>query len=60
MRAGYALRLEEAIARGIDLVRDVAICGVDNNRARVAASGYFRSKSIPVIFTAVSRDADHG
>lgn len=57
---GYALRLEEAIARGIDLDYDVAICGVDNNPARVAASRYFRSKSIPVIFTAVSRDADHG
>ena len=39
---------------------DVAICGVDNNPARVAASRHFRSKRIPVIFTAVSRDADHG
>jgi molybdopterin/thiamine biosynthesis adenylyltransferase len=58
--SGYALRLEEAIARGIDLECDAAICGVDNNPARVAASRYFRWKSIPVIFTAVSRDADHG
>jgi len=57
---GYALRLEEAIARGIDLECDAAICGVDNNPARVAASRYFRLKSIPVIFTAVSRDAVHG
>jgi len=57
---GYALRLEEAIAREINLDCDAAICGVDNNPARVAASRYFRSKSIPVIFTAVSRDADHG
>jgi adenylyltransferase/sulfurtransferase len=57
---GYALRLEEAIARGIDLDCGAAICGVDNNPARVAASRYFRLKSIPVIFTAVSRDADHG
>ena len=57
---GYGLRLEEAIARGIDLGCDVAICGVDNNSARVAASRYFRSKSIPVILAAVSRDADHG
>jgi molybdopterin/thiamine biosynthesis adenylyltransferase len=56
----YALRLEEVIARGINLDCDVAICGVDNNPARVAASRYFRSKSVPVIFTAVSRDADHG
>jgi molybdopterin/thiamine biosynthesis adenylyltransferase len=56
----YAFRLEEAIARGINLACDVAICGVDNNPARVAASHYFREKGIPVIFTAVSRDADHG
>ena len=57
---GYALRLEEAIARGVHLDCDVAICGVDNNPARVVASPHFRSKSIPVIFTAVSREADHG
>jgi molybdopterin-synthase adenylyltransferase len=57
---GYAYRLEEAIACGIDLTCDVAICGVDNNPARVTASRFFRSKNIPVIFAAVSRDADHG
>ena len=57
---GYPLQFEDAIARGIDLTCDVAICGVDNNPARVAASWYFRAKEIPVIFTAVSRDADHG
>jgi molybdopterin/thiamine biosynthesis adenylyltransferase len=57
---GYAFRLEEAIARRINLDCDIAICGVDNNPARVAASRFFRSKGIPVIFTAVSRDADHG
>ena len=28
--------------------------------ARVAASRYFRAQGIPVIFTAVSRDGDHG
>jgi hypothetical protein len=33
---------------------------VDNNPARVEASRYFREKSIPVIFTAVSLDGDHG
>lgn len=57
---GYALRLEEAIARGIDIGCDVAVCGVDNNPARVAASRYFRSRQVPVIFSAVSRDGDHG
>lgn len=57
---GHAFRLEEAIARRIDLACDIAICGVDNNPARVAASRYFRSKKIPVIFAAVSADGDHG
>jgi molybdopterin/thiamine biosynthesis adenylyltransferase len=57
---GYAYRVQEAIARGIDLCCDVVICGVDNNPARVAATRFFRARSVPVIFTAVSRDADHG
>lgn len=57
---GYAWRLEEAIDRGIDLACDVVVCGVDNNPARVLASRHFRVLGIPVIFTAVSRDADHG
>jgi molybdopterin/thiamine biosynthesis adenylyltransferase len=57
---GHALRLEQAIENGVDLSCDVAICGVDNNPARVAASRFFRFAEIPVIFTAVSRDGDHG
>jgi molybdopterin-synthase adenylyltransferase len=57
---GVPLRLEEAVASDIDLACDVAICGVDNNPARVAAARYFRATQIPVIFTAVSRDGDHG
>lgn len=56
----YPLLLEEAIDNGIDLRGDVAICGVDNNPARIEASRYFRNLKIPVIFTAVSADADHG
>jgi len=56
---GCPFRLEEAIGP-IRLTCDVAICGVDNNPARVLASWYFRRRQIPVIFTAVSRDADHG
>jgi molybdopterin/thiamine biosynthesis adenylyltransferase len=57
---GLGLRLEDAIASGIDLSCDVAICGVDNNPARVAASRHFRTMGVPVIFSAVSMDADHG
>jgi len=57
---GIPLRLEEAIAREIDLSCDVAICGVDNNPARVTASRHFRGQGVPVIFTAVSMNGDHG
>src|SRR5438094_7532853 len=57
---GHAFRLEQAIENGLDLSCDVAICGVDNNSARVAASRFFQVAGIPVIFSAVSRDGDHG
>jgi molybdopterin-synthase adenylyltransferase len=57
---GYAIRLEEALDGGTPLECDIAICGVDNNPARTTASRFFRAKGIPVIFTAVSADADHG
>jgi molybdopterin/thiamine biosynthesis adenylyltransferase len=57
---GIPLRLQEAIARGIDLSCNVAVCGVDNNPARIAASRYFRAKGVPVIFTAVSLNGDYG
>ena len=55
-----AYRLEEAIDRQMDLSCDVAVCGVDNNPARVLASRVFRDRGIPIIFAAVSRDGDHG
>lgn len=57
---GLTFRLQEVIARGIDLSCDVVICGVDNNPARVAASRHFRALGVPVIFAAVSADGDHG
>jgi molybdopterin/thiamine biosynthesis adenylyltransferase len=57
---GIGFRLEEAITREIDLACDVAVCGVDNNPARVAASRHFRFHGIPVVFTGVSRDGDCG
>lgn len=53
----YPNLLEDAIDSGIGLRCDVAICGVDNNPARIAASGNLK---VPVIFTAVSADTDHG
>jgi molybdopterin/thiamine biosynthesis adenylyltransferase len=58
--AGYALTFQEALLSGADLDCDLVICGVDNNPTRTAASQYFRNHNRPVIFTAVSSDADHG
>jgi molybdopterin/thiamine biosynthesis adenylyltransferase len=57
---GYPLRLEEAIEAGIDLSGSVAIVAVDANQARIAASRFFRSKGMPVVFTAVSETANNG
>lgn len=57
---GHALSLEAAIEQGVDLSCDIAICGVDNNPARVAAGRHFRAQGVPVIFTAVSANGDHG
>jgi molybdopterin/thiamine biosynthesis adenylyltransferase len=56
---GYPLLLEEAISSPY-VACDIVICGVDNNPGRLLASSFFRPRQVPVIFTAVSRDADHG
>ena len=57
---GYSLSLEVAIQEKLDLRCDAVVCGVDNNPGRQTAARFFRALSIPVIFTAVSADADHG
>lgn len=57
---GYGLRFQDALEAGIDVPGNVAIVCVDNNPTRVAASCFYRGQGIPVIFTAVSREADHG
>src|ERR1051326_2342801 len=57
---GHARYLEHAIERGLDLRCNVAVCGVDNNPARVTTARFFRSLRVPVIFAAVSHAGDHG
>ncbi len=57
---GHAMRLQETIGRRVDLCCDVALCGVDNNPTRVLASKHFRQLDIPIVFLAVSAQADHG
>jgi len=57
---GYGLSFQDAVASDVDLLGRVAIVAVDNNPTRVAASRFYRKHHIPVIFTAVSAQADHG
>jgi molybdopterin/thiamine biosynthesis adenylyltransferase len=57
---GYALSFQEAHENGVDLLGTIAIVAVDNNPTRIAASHFYRKQGIPVIFTAVSAQADHG
>lgn len=57
---GYALSLEMAIQAELNLRCDAVVCGVDNNPGRQAAARFFRAQGVPVIFMAVSADADHG
>lgn len=57
---GYAMRVEDAAAADVDLQCDVAVCGVDNNPTRIFTAREFRRRHIPVIFLAVSAQADHG
>ncbi|MEN6532641.1 MAG: ThiF family adenylyltransferase [Bryobacteraceae bacterium] len=57
---GVPLEFVEATERGRDLSCDVAVCGVDNNPARISAGHYFRMLRTPVVFVAVSAQADHG
>jgi adenylyltransferase/sulfurtransferase len=53
-------RLEEALARGMDLSCDVVVCGVDNDPARALAAIHFRKIAVPVVHCGVSAEADHG
>lgn len=57
---GYPLFFQKAVDLGLDVNGDLAICGVDNNEARVYVSTHYHQRGIPVIFTAVSEDANHG
>jgi len=57
---GLAFRFEEALDRRIELPCDVAVCGVDNNPARVRAGRYFRAIGVPVVFTGVNTTGDQG
>jgi molybdopterin/thiamine biosynthesis adenylyltransferase len=57
---GHAMRLQQAVGSDVDLRCDVVVCGVDNNPTRMLAARYFHERNIPVVFLAVSAEADHG
>jgi len=57
---GYPYMFEEIVHLNLIPLCDLAICGVDSNASRKFISSYYYEKNIPVIFTAVSEDANHG
>lgn len=57
---GNAVSLQTAIDERLSLDCDVVVCGVDNNPTRALALRHFYRAGIPVIFAAVSTNADHG
>lgn len=49
-----------AVAVGLDLPCDVAICGGDNDEVRVASARWARARGVPLIILAVTYNADFG
>jgi len=55
----YPCRFQEAFEAGVDLTRiDAVICGVDNNPTRQAVAGFCLENKLPLVMSAVSRDAN--
>jgi molybdopterin/thiamine biosynthesis adenylyltransferase len=57
---GHAMTFQEAVEVRINTRCSLAIVGVDNNPTRVYAAGHYFLRRIPVIFTAVDRNACRG
>lgn len=57
---GHAMTFQEAMERRINTRCSLAIVGVDNNPTRVYAAKHYLPRQIPVIFTAVDRNACRG
>jgi len=55
-----AMSFQDAVERGLVEKPHLAVCGVDNSVTRVDACRYGLTQEVPVVFTAVSRDADNG
>jgi len=57
---GHATTFQEAVEQGRNTRCSVAIVGVDNDLTRVYAARHYFLRRIPVIFTAVDRNACRG
>lgn len=57
---GHSLYFEEWAAQDLHAAAVVIVCGVDNNPTRTAVAAFARKHRLPAVFSAVSRDADHG
>lgn len=57
---GHAATFQEVVERNMNTRCSVAIVGVDNNLTRVYVARHYFLRRIPVIFTAVDRDACRG
>lgn len=57
---GYPFYLQEWLEKQTLPHTDLLVCGVDNDETRVFVSRHALKYGIPVVFMAVSRDANHG
>lgn len=55
---GHACHFDDALAREEEPEADLVVCGVDNNKARLAVSDYCERKAIPCIHIAVDAVAE--
>jgi len=56
----YPYFFQEALENGTIPHTDLIVCGVDNDETRIFVSRYAIKNMLPVIFSAVSRDANQG
>lgn len=56
----YPFFFQEALENGTIPRTDLIVCGVDNDETRIFVSRYAINNMLPVIFSAVSRDANQG
>lgn len=57
---GHDVGFDETSAEVLALGIDVAVVGVDHNSTRAFAARFFRSRRIPVVFTAINESSDYG